>query len=201
MSAFGARANLEEAVLPKGISRSSLLSRGVRIAPKALHFSTRPAWRRWLERNHAKRSEVLLGIYRKAPKNASFSNRDALEEALCFGWIDGWFRPIDKDRWIIRYTPRRAGSSWSRYNIARAWNLLNAGKMTSTGTAKLPPDVLDIWRKHRPSSTIEDSRGARRGEVRFSDGKDYLSKIRQPALTPLVSDLRVAQESRRPSAS
>ena len=102
---------------------------------RTLRFASRRRWRNWLEKNHNTASEVFLIVYKRAPKNASFSNVDAVEEALCFGWIDGWFKPIDADRWVIRYTPRHKGSSWSDYNIARAWKLLNEKKMTATGVS------------------------------------------------------------------
>lgn len=80
----------------------------------------------------------MLVIYKRPPKNKSFSNYDAVEEALCFGWIDGWLKPVDSERWVIRYTSRRRRSSWSDYNIARAWKLLNEEKMTAAGVARLP---------------------------------------------------------------
>jgi uncharacterized protein YdeI (YjbR/CyaY-like superfamily) len=97
---------------------------------KAFQFATREAWRMWLERNHASKKEVLLILYKREPKTGTFSNLDAIEEALCFGWIDGWFRPLDSERKVQRYTPRRKGSSWSDYNIARAWKLLEEKKMS-----------------------------------------------------------------------
>jgi uncharacterized protein YdeI (YjbR/CyaY-like superfamily) len=156
----------------------------VRDISGALHFSNRQAWRRWLERNHKTKDEALLTIYKRAPKNASFSNHVALEEALCFGWIDGWFKPIDDERWVIRFSPRRRGSNWSKYNIARAWKLLNEGRMTDAGIAKLPRDVFQVWERYRPSSTVTENRGAQGGEIKFSDGKDYLSKVKLPARSP-----------------
>ena len=69
-----------------------------KLVSKALTFTSAGKWRQWLEKNHAKRDEVFLFIYKRAPKYERFSNRDAVEEALCFGWIDGWFRPVDNDR-------------------------------------------------------------------------------------------------------
>lgn len=149
---------------------------------RALRFATRKAWREWLERNHATKNVALLTFYKKAPKNASFSNRDAVEEALCFGWIDGWFKPIDSERWVIRYTPRRKGSSWSDYNIARAWKLLNEGKMTPAGVAKLPTEILRVWEKYRPRPIEVHPRNR---TIRFADESiDYLGKVKKPALTP-----------------
>lgn len=107
----------------------------------AIRCASRESWRRWLETNHAKKKEAFLILYKKPPKNAKFPSRAALEEALCFGWIDGWFKPLDDNRWIIRYTPRRKGSNWSKYNIARAWMLLNEGRMTPAGISRLPKDA------------------------------------------------------------
>lgn len=146
----------------------------------ALRFTSRKQWRSWLARNHATKAQAFLTIYKRAPLNAKFPSSAALEEALCFGWIDGWFKPLDNDRWVIRYTPRRKGSNWSKYNIARAWNLLNENKMAASGVAKLPKEVLEVWEKHRPQSTVASwGRG-----IKFANGKDYLSMIRMPARAP-----------------
>ena len=67
-----------------------------------LRFGSRREWRSWLAENHATKSQALLMVYKRPPKNAKFPSRAALEEALCFGWIDGWFKPLDNDRWVIR---------------------------------------------------------------------------------------------------
>ena len=148
----------------------------------ARRFASRTSWRKWLAKNLASKKEALLIIYKRAPKNSKLSSRDALEEALCFGWIDGWFKPLDDDRWVIRYTPRRKKSNWSKYNIATAWKLLNEGQMTLAGTSRLPEDVLDIWKKHKPDATIITNKGGAQGrEIRFSDGTNYLSMIEMPA--------------------
>jgi len=149
---------------------------------KAFQFATRKAWRRWLERNHASKKEVLLILYKREPKTGTFSNLDAIEEALCFGWIDGWFRPLDSERKVQRHTPRRKGSSWSDYSIARAWKLLGEKKMTPAGRARLPADVLSVWKEHRPRvlEVIPQNRAIRFAEERI----DYLSKVTRPALTP-----------------
>jgi uncharacterized protein YdeI (YjbR/CyaY-like superfamily) len=129
------------------------------------------------------KNEALLIIYKRAPKNAKFPSRAALEEALCFGWIDGWFKPLDNDRWVIRYSPRRKRSNWSKYNIVTAWNLLSEDKMTIAGVARLPTDALEVWKKHKPRATIIVGMAQGRG-IRFADGRDYLSMIKMPALAP-----------------
>lgn len=123
-------------------------------------------------------------LYKRPPKNTSFPSQHALEEALCFGWIDGWFRPIDEERWVMRFTPRRKASNWSKYNIARAWKLLNEGKMTPAGRARLPPDVLQVWEDRKPPVVVVDQRSWGALGIRFSDGKNYLSLIKMPARAP-----------------
>src|SRR5713101_8727518 len=82
--------------MPRGIARTvTAISQSIhkvsraRLRSKALHFTTRKQWREWLSRNHALKDEVLLVIYKREPKTGTFSNLDAIEEALCFGWIDG----------------------------------------------------------------------------------------------------------------
>ena len=149
----------------------------------ALRFKSRESWRKWLMKNHATHDEALLIIYKRVPKNMRFPSHQAREEALCFGWIDGWFKPLDEERWVIRYTPRRKGSNWSKYNIARAWKLLNEGKMSPAGIARLPPDVFHLWETYKPPVLIIDRPGEG-AEIRFSDGRNYLSKIKMPARAP-----------------
>lgn len=151
---------------------------------EAIRFTSREKWREWLEKNHNAKSEALLIIYKRAPKNRRFPSHAALEEALCFGWIDGWFKPIDDDRWVMRFSPRRKGSNWSKYNIARAWSLLNEGKMTESGMTRLPQDVLEVWKKHKPPAEVVNRMGAQGLAVRFSNGKDYFAMIEMPARAP-----------------
>ena len=124
----------------------------------------------------------MLVIYKREPNNPGFTNLDATEEALCYGWIDGWFRPVDNERWVRRYTPRRKGSGWSDYNIARAWKLLGENKMTPAGHAKLPAGVVSVWTEYKPKVLEVDPRNR---VIRFAnEDMDFLSKVKRPALTP-----------------
>ena len=166
----------------KSMSQSIHKVSSAKLRSKALHFTTRKKWREWLNRNYASKKEALLLIYKREPKTGTFSNLDAIEEALCFGWIDGWFRPVDSERKVQRYTPRRKGSSWSDYNIARAWKLLGERKMTLAGRAKLPADVVSVWKENRPKVLEVEPRNR---VIRFADERiDFLSKVKRPALTP-----------------
>jgi uncharacterized protein YdeI (YjbR/CyaY-like superfamily) len=98
-------------------------------------FRSPAAFRAWLEKHGASTKELWLGYYKKGSGKGGLVYRQALDEALCFGWIDGVRRRIDDTAYSIRFTPRRKGSVWSTINIARARELAAAGLMTPTGIA------------------------------------------------------------------
>jgi uncharacterized protein YdeI (YjbR/CyaY-like superfamily) len=102
-----------------------------------LHFTTAAEWRTWLERHHATQDEAWLMIYKKHTETPSVTVAQATEEALCFGWIDSFMRPIDAERYTLRYSPRRPGSNWSGRNKALATRLIEQGRMTEAGLAKI----------------------------------------------------------------
>lgn len=93
----------------------------------------RKHWRDWLRKNHAGKSEVWVVFFKKTSQKANLSYNDAVEEAICFGWIDGTKRSIDEDRYMHRFSPRKTGSRWSPSNKDRARRLLDAGLMTGAG--------------------------------------------------------------------
>lgn len=99
----------------------------------------RKAWRSWLQKNHKSIKEVWLIYYKKHTNKASISYSDAVEEAICFGWIDGQIKRIDDERYMQRYTPRTRKSLWSVINIERAQKMILQGRMTEFG--------LNIFRK------------------------------------------------------
>ena len=104
---------------------------------KALDFKERREWRQWLHFNHDINNEVLLLIYRRRSSKTGISYNEALEEALCFGWIDGKMKSIDKDKFVLRFSPRKAKSVWSKINKEKAELLIEQGKMTTAGLAKI----------------------------------------------------------------
>jgi uncharacterized protein YdeI (YjbR/CyaY-like superfamily) len=103
-------------------------------------FANRAAWRAWLEKNHARADEVWLVFYRKGTGKASVDYAASVEEALCFGWIDGLKKRVDAERYMHRFTPRRRGSRWSATNIARVERLGAAGLVTQAGLAVFEPE-------------------------------------------------------------
>jgi uncharacterized protein YdeI (YjbR/CyaY-like superfamily) len=106
-----------------------------------IYAATREHWRRWLEANHATLQQIWLVYYKKRSGTPSVSYDEAVEEALCFGWIDGIVKRIDEERYAQRYTPRRPNSNWSEPNRRRVRGLIEAGKMTDAGMAKIDFDL------------------------------------------------------------
>jgi len=103
----------------------------------ALHFETRAKWRRWLEKNHNKKDELWLLRYKAHSDVPCISLAEAVEEALCFGWIDGKLKRVDDERYILRFTPRKKRSVWSLINKDRAERLIAEGLMTGAGMEKI----------------------------------------------------------------
>jgi uncharacterized protein YdeI (YjbR/CyaY-like superfamily) len=120
----------------------------------AIFFGTPEELRAWLEEHHATQSEVWVGYYKKASGKRSLTWEQVVEEALCFGWIDGKTQRIDDHRYRQRLSPRRPNSNWSEINIAKIAELRAEGRMTPAGEAVFaarrvkPPDALTYERRH-----------------------------------------------------
>jgi len=102
-----------------------------KILPK--FFPTPGDWRRWLEKNHASKPELWVGFHKKGSGRPSITWPESVDEALCFGWIDGIRKTIDAESYVIRFTPRRAGSIWSAVNIRRVGELTRENRMRDAG--------------------------------------------------------------------
>jgi uncharacterized protein YdeI (YjbR/CyaY-like superfamily) len=98
-----------------------------------IFFRTPSAFRRWLASHHAMVSELWVGYYKKDSGTPSVTWPESVDEALCVGWIDGIRKRIDDTRYMIRFTPRRPGSTWSSVNIARVHALIEQGSMQPAG--------------------------------------------------------------------
>ena len=98
-------------------------------------FTTREEWRSWLEENHDKSDGIWLAYYKKHTGKPSVEYEEAVEEAICFGWIDSNVRTIDGERYKQWYSPRKKNSVWSKSNKERVHLMLEQGKMTEAGMA------------------------------------------------------------------
>ncbi len=130
---------------------------------KRLYVTTREEWRAWLEEHHASEQEIWLVYYKKGSGKPRVAYSDAVEEALCFGWIDSTLKPIDDTRYAQRYSPRRPKSGLSELNRERVRRMVAQGKMTAHGLEKIrhhldkkkplpkkyvpPKDILDALRE------------------------------------------------------
>jgi uncharacterized protein YdeI (YjbR/CyaY-like superfamily) len=134
-------------------------------------FATPQAWRAWLEEHHANADELWVGFYKRGSGKRSITWPEAVDAALCFGWIDGLRKSIDALSYKIRFTPRKPRSAWSAVNIRRATELKKLGLMNSAGlaafekrqgsrseiysyeqqrsTATLPPQYAKTFRQQR----------------------------------------------------
>lgn len=139
---------------------------------EALSFASAAAFRIWLEENHHQSPGLWLRIWKSNSGTPSVTYAEALDEALCFGWIDTQKRSLDHQAWLQKFTPRKTGSRWSRKNTEHAERLLSAGRMAPAGlreieaakadgrwaaaydsfaTAEVPDDFLQELRKNQPA--------------------------------------------------
>jgi uncharacterized protein YdeI (YjbR/CyaY-like superfamily) len=97
------------------------------------HFADRKAWRSWLQNHHGDRKGIWLVFYKKHTNLPTVAYDEAVEEAICFGWIDGLIQRIDEDRCARKFTPRASHSTWSALNIGRAKKMIRDGRMAPAG--------------------------------------------------------------------
>jgi uncharacterized protein YdeI (YjbR/CyaY-like superfamily) len=102
---------------------------------KPRFFPTPGHFRRWLEQHHATESELWVGFHKKGSGRPSITWPESVDEALCFGWIDGIRKALDEESYVIRFTPRRPTSNWSKVNIRRVGELERDGRMRPAGQA------------------------------------------------------------------
>ncbi|MBV8833696.1 MAG: YdeI/OmpD-associated family protein [Acidobacteriaceae bacterium] len=101
---------------------------------KPKFFATAAAWREWLEKYHDQKEELLVGFHKRGSGQPSITWPESVDQALCFGWIDGVRRTIDENSYTIRFTPRKTQSTWSAVNIRRVEELTRQGLMHPAGS-------------------------------------------------------------------
>ncbi|MBS1792505.1 MAG: YdeI/OmpD-associated family protein [Acidobacteria bacterium] len=141
---------------------------------KPVFFQTSEDFRRWLEENHETASELAVGFYKVGSGKPSLTWSESVDQALCFGWIDGVRHTIDAESYRIRFTPRRAGSNWSAVNIKKIAELTEKGLMRPAGVRafenrtedrsavyayenkpeKLPAEYETVFRENEPAWTF-----------------------------------------------
>jgi len=114
-----------------------------------IFFASPEEFYAWLEVHHETETEVYVGYYKTRTGKRGMSWTEAVDQALCFGWIDGRANSLDEDRYMQRFTPRKPGSNWSKVNVAKVAKLREAGLMRPAGLAEA--------RERRLGQLIEDS--------------------------------------------
>jgi uncharacterized protein YdeI (YjbR/CyaY-like superfamily) len=138
--------------------------------PKPRFFKSGAEFRQWLEKHHSTTAELLLGFYKTSSSRDGISYQQALDEALCYGWIDGVRTSVNAEKYTIRFTPRKPKSHWSRINIRRAAELTAAGLMHAVG--------IDAYARRDENTTINYSYELRTAtldrayEKQFKDNAD-----------------------------
>jgi uncharacterized protein YdeI (YjbR/CyaY-like superfamily) len=112
---------------------------------KPRFFTTPAQFRQWLERNHDRETELLVGFHKKASGLKSVTYNEALDEALCFGWIDGVRKNLNETSYTIRFTPRKPRSIWSNINVNHVERLIKEGRMHAAG--------LEVYARRDPKRT------------------------------------------------
>ena len=105
-------------------------------------FAKQSGFRNWLKKNHRKETELIVGFYKVGSGKPSITWSQSVDEALCFGWIDGVRTSIDKESYQIRFTPRKPTSIWSAINIKKVEVLTKQGLMQPAGLASFAPSDL-----------------------------------------------------------
>ena len=114
-----------------------------RAVPRPRSFRSSREFRAWLAKQHARAPGLLLRIYKKDSGVPSVTYAEALDQALCFGWIDGQKMPFDANSWVQKWGPRRAKSGWSRRNVAHVQRLIREGQMTAAGLKEVAAAKAD----------------------------------------------------------
>lgn len=134
-------------------------------------FETKAQWRRWLAANHARERELWVGFHKVATGKPSLTWPQSVDEALCFGWIDGVRRSVDATCYVIRFTPRRPASKWSAVNVRRVAELEREGRLAPAGRKAFE------GRKQKPADYSYEERH----RARFSSAQEQRFRSALPA--------------------
>jgi uncharacterized protein YdeI (YjbR/CyaY-like superfamily) len=168
----------------------------------AIFFSSPAEFRDWLEQHHQTESEVWVGYYKKATGKPTMRWSEAVDEALCFGWIDGKVQRIDDRRHRQRFTPRRPKSNWSAVNIAKVAELRSQDRMTPAGEAAFAagrdePAAYSYERRHEAAFDAEQEATFHANEAAWAWFSEQSTAYRQMATFWVVSAKRPETRARR----
>ena len=169
---------------------------------KLAYFASAAEFRNWLENNHNSRTELFVGFYKKSSGKPSITYSEALDEALCCGWIDGVRKRVDDEAYMIRFTPRKAKGQWSAVNIKRAQQLSAAGRMHASGLkafqgADKQKRKYSYEQRHEPRLSAEDERRFRANSIAWESFQSQPAGYRKTVTFWVVSAKRKETRQRR----
>jgi len=146
---------------------------------KQLYVTDRDEWRDWLSENHAAKASIWLVFYKKETSRPTIAYETAVEEAICFGWIDSIIKKIDAARYARKFTPRSDKSKWSPLNKKRANKMIRQGRMTEVGLAKIKTaKKTGLWNKDsRPQISLDIPPDFAKAMARNKKAKESFDKL------------------------
>jgi uncharacterized protein YdeI (YjbR/CyaY-like superfamily) len=146
---------------------------------KELFFQTLAEWRNWLAKNYNKENGLWLIFYKKETGLCSIDYESAVEEALCFGWIDSIIKNLDQSRYARKFTPRKDNSRWSEINKNRVARLIKNGRMTNIGLTKIKAaKESGLWNKSdRPTISDKIPEAFNKALDNNSDAKTFFESL------------------------
>jgi uncharacterized protein YdeI (YjbR/CyaY-like superfamily) len=168
-----------------------------------IFFASPEEWRAWLEQHHATETEVWIGFWKKHTGRPSLTWSQAVDQALCFGWIDTQVRRIDDERHQQRFTPRKPGSNWSKVNVAKIAALTEAGLMRPAGIAAWEARREDrtgiySFENETPAAEVERVEAAiRADEAAWAFFSAQAPSYRRTAIHRVVTAKREATREKR----
>jgi uncharacterized protein YdeI (YjbR/CyaY-like superfamily) len=135
--------------------------RNMKINEPSIYLPTRQAWREWLAKHHQSETVIWLIHYKKHTGKPSVAYNDAVEEALCFGWVDSLIQRMDGDRYRQKYTPRKPRSTWSGHNVRRVEKMIAEGKMMEPG--------IELYRFAKENGLLPPAKKPRQKEGIFPE--------------------------------
>jgi uncharacterized protein YdeI (YjbR/CyaY-like superfamily) len=171
--------------------------------PEPIFFESPQEFYDWLEEHHETESEVYVGMYKKHTGKRAMSWSEAVDQALCFGWIDGRANAIDEDSYMQRFTPRRPGSNWSKINIEKVARLTEAGRMRPAGLrafearTEAGTDTYSYEQRHEIVLTPKFERRLRANDAAWADWQARPPSYRTGATFWVMSAKREETRERR----
>ena len=164
---------------------------------KQLYVTDREQWRKWLTEHHGGEAGVWLIFYKKDTCKPTIGYEDAVEEALCFGWIDSIIKKIDETRYVRKFTPRKDKSMWSALNRKRANKMIKEGRMTEVGLAKVKTArKTGLWEKDgRPRISFDVPPELAKALAKNKKAKENFDKLAPSYRRQYIGWIAVAKRS------